>query len=86
MVSSGGLWFGQAPAGDILALELASRVLPVEADRAGGHLQWLDDRESLVFANTFISGLLARRLENCLKIDGWRKIAAVLSQHTAMAA
>jgi hypothetical protein len=30
-----------------------SRVLPVEADRAGARLQWLGERESLVFANTF---------------------------------
>ena len=50
----------------ILALEFAGRVLPVEAERAGGHLTWLDDRESLLFANTFISGLLARNLENCI--------------------
>jgi uncharacterized protein DUF6968 len=50
----------------ILALEFVSRVLPVEADRAGGHLQWLGDRESLIFTNTFISGLLARSLENCI--------------------
>jgi hypothetical protein len=51
----------------ILALEFASRVLPVEAERAGGHLQWLGERESLIFANTFASGLLARNLENCIK-------------------
>lgn len=51
----------------ILALEFASRTLPVEAERAGGaHLQWLGERESLIFANTFTSGLLARGLENCI--------------------
>ena len=50
----------------ILALEFASRSLPLEADRAGAHLQWLGERESLVFANTFTSGLLARGLENCI--------------------
>ena len=49
-----------------LAMELVGRVLPVEADRAGGHLQWLGERESLVFANTFASGLLARGLQNCI--------------------
>ena len=47
-------------------MELVGRVLPVEADRAGGHLQWLGERESLVFANTFASGLLARGLQNCI--------------------
>jgi len=50
----------------ILALELTSRVLPFEADRAGGHIQWLGERENLVFANTFTAGLLARSLENCI--------------------
>ena len=50
----------------ILALEFAARVLPVEAHRAGANLQWLGERESLVFANTFTSGLLARGLENCI--------------------
>ena len=50
----------------ILAMELVGRVLPVEADRAGGRLQWLGERESLVFANTFASALLARGLQNCI--------------------
>lgn len=50
----------------ILALEFASRILPDEADRAGGHLQWLGERESLVFANTFMSRMLERNLENCI--------------------
>jgi hypothetical protein len=50
----------------ILALEFASRVLPDAADRAGGHLQWLGERESLIFASTLTSGLLARSLQNCV--------------------
>ena len=50
----------------ILALEFACRILPVEAERAGAHLQWLGERENLVFANTFMSGMLARNLENCI--------------------
>jgi hypothetical protein len=50
----------------ILALEFASRELPLEAGRAGGQLQWLGERESLVFANTLMSSLLARGLENCI--------------------
>jgi hypothetical protein len=49
-----------------LALEFVSRILPVEADRAGVRLQWLGERESFVFANTFSSGLLARSLQNCI--------------------
>ena len=50
----------------ILALEFATRILPIEADRAGAQLEWLGERESLVFANTFMSGLLTRNLENCI--------------------
>jgi len=50
----------------ILAMELVGRTLPVEADRAGGHLEFLGERESLVFANTFTSALLARGLQNCI--------------------
>jgi hypothetical protein len=49
-----------------LAFEFVSRVLPVEADQTGARLQWLGERESLVFANTFASGLLARGLQNCI--------------------
>lgn len=49
-----------------LALEFVGRVLPVEAERAGVRLQWLGERESLVFANTFMSGLLNRSLQNCI--------------------
>ena len=51
----------------VLALEFASRVLPVEADRIGGYVQWVGERESLVFANTFAAGLLARGLQNCIR-------------------
>jgi hypothetical protein len=50
----------------ILALEFAARTLPAEADRVGAHLQWLGERENLVFANTFMSGILERNLENCI--------------------
>ena len=48
------------------ALEFTSRVLPDEAERAGGDLQWLGERENLVFANTFMSRGLERNLENCI--------------------
>jgi hypothetical protein len=49
-----------------LALEFVSRVLPLEAERAGARLQWLGDRESLIFANTFTAGLLSRLHQNCI--------------------
>jgi hypothetical protein len=49
-----------------LAMELVSRVLPFEAERAGGRVEWLGERESLVFANTLASGILARGLQNCI--------------------
>jgi hypothetical protein len=56
-----------------LALEFVSRALPLDADRASppprtrsAHLQWLGERESLVFANTFTAGLLTRSLQNCM--------------------
>ena len=61
-----------------LAMEFVGRVLPVEADRAGGHLEWLGERESLVFANTFTSSLLARGLQNC--ITGLAEAVDVLEQ------
>jgi hypothetical protein len=51
----------------ILAFEFASRVLPLEAERGGGHLQWLGERENLVFANTLLSTLLEHGLQNCVK-------------------
>jgi hypothetical protein len=50
----------------ILAMEFVCRVLPVEAARAGARLEWLGERESLVFANTFALGLLDRGLQNCI--------------------
>ena len=50
----------------ILALEFTGRTLPTEADRVGAHLQWLGERENLLFANTFMSGMLERNLENCI--------------------
>ena len=50
----------------ILALEFISRTLPAEAERVGAYLQWLGERENLVFANTFMSGMLERNLGNCI--------------------
>ena len=48
-------------------MEFVRRVLPAEAERAGGRLQWLGDREDLVFANTLLLGLANRGLQNCVK-------------------
>jgi Domain of unknown function (DUF6968) len=48
----------------VLALEFVTRVLPLEADRAGGHLEWLGEREQLVFASTFSAGLSSAALQN----------------------
>jgi hypothetical protein len=49
-----------------LALEFVTRVLPLEASRGGARLQWLGERESLVFANTFACALLERNVQNCI--------------------
>ena len=50
----------------ILALEFVARVLSLEAGLAGARIQWLGERESLVFANTLTSSLLTRSLQNCI--------------------
>lgn len=48
----------------ILGLEFAASVLPLEAATAGGHLEWLGERERLVFADSIARGLAARGLQN----------------------
>jgi hypothetical protein len=58
----------------VLALEFVTQLLPLEAARAGGQIEWLGERERLVFANTLSSGLAARALQNM--IDG---LAAVVN-------
>jgi Domain of unknown function (DUF6968) len=60
----------------VLALEFVTNVLPVEAQRAGGHLEWLGERERLVFANTFSLGLAGRALQNL--VDGLASAISVL--------
>jgi hypothetical protein len=52
----------------VLALEFVTQVLPLEAERAGAQVEWLGERERLVFANTLSSGLAARALQNM--VDG----------------
>jgi hypothetical protein len=51
----------------VLALEFVTRVLPLEAERAGGHLEWLGERERLVFANTLSAGLSNAALQNLVE-------------------
>jgi uncharacterized protein DUF6968 len=48
----------------ILALEFATNELPLQAGDAGGRLEWLGERERLVFADTRARGLLGRGLQN----------------------
>ena len=51
----------------VLALEFVTNVLPIEAQRVGGHLEWLGERERLVFANTLSVGLAGRALQNLVE-------------------
>lgn len=64
-----------------LALEFVARDLPFEAERTGARLEWLGQRESLVFANTFTAALLNRALQNCL--TGMAEAVGTLEQHPA---
>jgi hypothetical protein len=49
-----------------LAMELVCRVLHLESARAGARVEWLGERERLIFANTFALGVLDRGLQNCI--------------------
>jgi hypothetical protein len=51
----------------VLAFEFVTNVLPLEAERAGGHLEWLGERERLVFASTISTGLASRALQNLVE-------------------
>src|SRR6266498_455967 len=51
----------------VLALEFVTHTLPMEAERAGGHLEWLGVRERLVFANTLSAGLASTALQNLVE-------------------
>jgi hypothetical protein len=51
----------------VLALEFVTNVLPVEAQRARGQLEWLGERERLVFANTLSVGLASKALQNLVE-------------------
>lgn len=48
----------------VLGLEFVTKVLPVDAERAHGRLDWLGERERLVFANTLLAGLASRAAQN----------------------
>ncbi len=38
----------------VLALEFVTKILPFQAKKAGGKIEWLGERERPVFANTFL--------------------------------
>jgi len=65
----------------VLAFEFVTHVLPIEAERAGGHLEWLGERERLVFANTLSIGLANRALRNL--VEGLAGAIDVLENGTA---
>jgi hypothetical protein len=51
----------------VLAVEFVTHFLPVEAQRTGGNLEWLGERERLVFANTLSVALASTALQNCVE-------------------
>jgi hypothetical protein len=65
----------------VLAFEFVTHVLPVEAERAGGHLEWLGERERLVFANTLSAGLASIALQNL--VEGLASAIDVLENGSA---
>jgi hypothetical protein len=65
----------------VLAFEFVTHVLPIETERAGGHLEWLEERERLVFANTLSIGLANRALQNL--VEGLAGAIDVLENGTA---
>jgi hypothetical protein len=60
----------------VLAFQFVTLVLPAEAERAGGRIEWLGERESLVFANTLLLNMASEALENL--VDGLSKAVRVL--------
>jgi hypothetical protein len=48
----------------VLAFQFVTLTLPAEAERAGGRIEWLGERESLVFANTQLLNMASEALEN----------------------
>lgn len=60
----------------VLALEFVTNVLPVEAERAHGRIEWLGERERLVFANTLLVGLASKTSQNL--VEGLASAVAIL--------
>jgi hypothetical protein len=60
----------------VLAFQFVSLVIPAEAERAGGRIEWLGERESLVFANTLLLNMASEALENL--VGGLTKAVGVL--------
>jgi len=48
----------------VLAFQFVTLVLPAEAERVGGRIEWLGERDSLVFANTLLLNMASEALEN----------------------
>ncbi|HEU4342442.1 MAG TPA: hypothetical protein VFU31_12805 [Candidatus Binatia bacterium] len=65
----------------VLAFEFVTHVLPAEAERAGGRLEWLGERERLVFANILSAGLARIALQNL--IEGLASAIDVLENGSA---
>jgi uncharacterized protein DUF6968 len=60
----------------ILAFQFVTLVLPAEAKRSARRIEWLGERESLVFANTHLLNMASEALENL--VGGLAKAVAVL--------
>ena len=60
----------------VLAFQFVTLTLPVEAERAGGRIEWLGERESLVFANTQLLNMTSGALANL--VDGLTEAVHVL--------
>ncbi len=60
----------------VLAFHFVTLVLPAEAERAGGRIEWLGERESLVFSNTLLLNMANDALQNL--VDGFTRAVGVL--------
>jgi hypothetical protein len=60
----------------VLAFQFVTLTLPAEADRAGGRIDWLGERESVVFANTQLLTMTSKALDNL--VDGLTEAVRVL--------
>jgi hypothetical protein len=60
----------------VLAFQFVTLVLPAEAERVGGRIEWLGERESLVFANTLLLNMASEALDNL--VSGLAKAVGML--------